>query len=83
MSEIRDRVNFKLLLILDACKSAKEEEGFDFSPYIKHITDIPELAVVDREAELPSDPFTIRVCCETYARSCRRLLKAGYVKEIK
>lgn len=35
--------------------------------------------VIKVDRGLPKNPYTIRVCIETYDRSCRRLLNAGYV----
>jgi len=58
--------------------------------YRNYILSIPELAVVDRNAELPDNPFTyphpmVRVSEQraAYMRAQQDMLKAGWVKEVK
>ena len=90
MSIIVNKVNYELLKILSECRAAADDdkEGFNFLPYIKRITDISELAIVDREAELPKFKPSLSASKDEnnmvqLGYNCCRQDMAGWVKEIK
>lgn len=78
--KIAKRIDFYFCLRPD--KEATPEQCAD------KILSIPELAVVDRDAELPKNPYdspNYSHIVESIAFNCaiEIMLKAGYVKEIK
>ena len=88
MSEIRDRAEEKITGEIVACASTYTFGTLlEFAKqYASKILAIPEIAVVDRDAELPENPHNS--CCATeawliYDTAQQDMLKAGYVKEIK
>jgi len=96
MSEIRDRVIEQLYAKLKAFETMlSNSEIAEFldkeammQSGIEQILSIPELAVVDREAELPKNPYLSRGMMKSYQysgyeKAQQDMLKAGWVKEIK
>ena len=91
MSKIRDRVKKKLSWVYTEIGTPSGNRITYLSPdEIEQILSIPEIAVVDRDAELPRNPY--RCCTEdeilreshySYKEAQNKMLKAGYVKEIK
>ena len=96
MSEIRDKVREKIVelvkrAIMDYNQDPNPECAFDY--YVPSVADqilsTPELAIVDRDAELQKPPYFSRGGCDDTAHSvgyhvCQQdMLKAGYVLEIK
>lgn len=92
MSEIRDKAkreiaNYLTDQFLGQPSDYPPDECFKEA---NHILSIPELAVVDREAELEWETETAcvgdcNISCHSIERNItqRRMLKDGYVKEIK
>jgi len=84
MSEIRDRVRTQFRDILRQHLEAYQQMGLGASERaIYQILSIPELAIVDREAELPDyrmEPYEVH---RTIQKAQKDMLKAGWVKEVK
>ena len=79
---IRDRVYDKI------CEICLEGTGMPDCPLLEckwrmKLLSIKELAVVDREAELPEIPYCCAECYNTEQLAMATILKAGWVKEIK
>jgi len=86
MSEIRDRAILQLVNIL---VNYEADRDHSLSQSVDKILAIPELAIVDRDAELPPNPLPNPPDDEGeiiswlgYNEAQRDMLKAGYVKEI-
>ena len=95
MSEIRDRVKIELDGVV--AEILRDVSGVDaYRYYTDKILSIPELAVIDREAELPKITYVTKRIVEDWDRHTRvvevettldkeafdALLKAGWVKEV-
>jgi len=86
MSEIRNGVKEKIVKIIDNSIMAVLVDGrFNPSPYADEILAIPELAIVDRGAELPDNPAWHENEREFEAFCAGRniMLQNDYVKEVK
>ena len=81
MSEIRDRAIHQLVNIL---VNYEADRDYSLSQSVDKILSIPELAVVDRKAELPAFPLaTLKANQSCYEAMSEWMLKAGWVKEVK
>ena len=99
MSEIRGRAKEKVVAVIHLNSYYRCECGKEFRmPSPKSVADvilsIPELVVVDREAELPKYPYPlvtqiagekeiVDTWHQVYDKAQQDMLKAGYVKEVK
>lgn len=94
MSELRDKTEKRLLDIISDARLTAYQDGkaghtafrignLDFQ---SQILSIPELAVVDREAELPDTPCKrdgYAVYWRCYQLAQQDMKEAGWVKEVK
>ena len=78
MSEIRDKVVKDLHTILDDWVDSK----YGQNNALNRILSIPELAIVDREAELPKIPFCCNDCRTTELYAMNKMQDEGWVKEV-
>jgi len=89
MSEIRDKTIKQINEIIRRRKQLDYDDycvGFDSYGIEEEILTIPELAVVDRDAELPEIQWGEKEESDLYAGSKQAQLdmqRAGYVKEVK
>ena len=80
MSEIRDRVGRTVAEAIVECWDKRKLSG----ETARAILSIPELAVVDRKAELPDpDPHNYEGEFEAICATKDVILKEGWVKEVK
>jgi len=88
MSETRDKAKQRILDLVDIGQKNEQFPWF----VAEQILSIPELAIIDREAELPFDIEAETECvgqCNITCHNIERkltmegMLKAGYVKEVK
>jgi len=82
MSEIRDKVIGEMLTAVDAVYferyGSERIHTKDHSKVMNRILSVPELAIVDRGAKLPSV-----MSCPTMVHYKEALKKEGWVKEVK
>ena len=83
MSEIRENVKNQLLDVLVICMDEVIALGtFAENELIDEILSITELAIVDREAELPPIPTSEFCEVNSYYKAQQDMIKAGWRKVI-
>jgi len=89
MSGIRDRVKKQLSWVHTEIGTPSGNQKAYLSPdQIDQILSIPELAIVDRKAELPENPYNpnkrgFTAQLSAYSDGQQDMLKAGWVREVK